>query len=82
MSQQAKLVERLKRKPKDFEWSELVRLLAGFGYEQENNNGSQRKFYNEATGALICIHEPHPRNTLLAYQVKYVLGHLKEWGVL
>lgn len=82
MSQQEKLVERFKRKPKDFEWDELVRLLAAFGYMQENNDGSRRKFYNERTGALICIHQRHPRSTLLAYQVRDVLGHLKEWGVL
>ena len=82
MSQQQKLLERLKRKPKDFEWSELVRLLTSLGYEQESNDGSRRKFYNGATGALIAIHEPHPQSVLKAYQVRDVLDHLKERDLL
>lgn len=82
MSQREKLLERLKARPKDFKWSELVRLLEGAGYEQENNDGSRRKFYNKSTGALISIHQPHPQNVLKGYQIDDVLSHLKEWGAL
>lgn len=82
MSQKEKLVERLKERPKDFTWSELERLLNGLGYKQERNTGSSRKFYNESTGALICIHQPHPRDILKSYQVRDILNHLKEVGTI
>ena len=82
MSQHRKLLERLKNKSKDFEWNELIKLLGGFGYELECNNGSRRKFYKESTGALIALHEPHPQSVLKSYQVREVLAHLKEWGAL
>lgn len=82
MSQKEKLVERLKERPKDFTWSELERLLNGLGYKQERSTGSSRKFYNESTGALICIHQPHPRDILKSYQVRDILNHLKEVGTI
>ncbi len=82
MSQRDKLLERLKTGPKDFTWGELERLLDGLGYKQERNTGSSRKFYNESTGALICIHQPHPRNILKSYQVRDILQHLKEVGAI
>ena len=78
MSQQEKLLDRLKRKPKDFTWSELESLLAGFGYRQEVGSGSRRKFIHEKTGVVISLHEPHPRKELKTYQVRDVLAHLKE----
>lgn len=82
MSQKEKLLERLKGRPKDFTWSELERLLNGLGYEQERNTGSSRKFFNPSNGALICIHQPHPRDILKSYQVRDILNHLKETGNL
>lgn len=82
MSQKEKLLERLKGRPKDFTWSELERILNGLGYEQERNTGSSRKFFNPSTGALICIHQPHPRDILKSYQVRDILNHLKETGTL
>ena len=80
MSQQAKLVERLKSKPKDFSWEELERLLSGFGYKQVEGSGSRRKFVHGKTGAIISLHKPHPRNELKAYQIRDVLTHLREEG--
>jgi len=78
MSQHEKLLDRLKRKPKDFTWSELETLLAGLGYGQEPGRGSRRKFVHERTSVVISLHEPHPGNELKAYQVREVLAHLKE----
>ena len=34
MSRRDKLVSRLRGKPKDFTWDELVRLLEGVGYSE------------------------------------------------
>ena len=33
MSKQEKLLIRIKAKPSDFSWTELIKLLDGFGYE-------------------------------------------------
>jgi predicted RNA binding protein YcfA (HicA-like mRNA interferase family) len=82
MSQQAKLLERLKRKPKDFTWGELETVLEGFGYQQERGSGSRRKFIHPETGAMISLHEPHPRKVLKAYQIRDVVDHLREEGYL
>ena len=82
MSQHEKLLERLKGKPKDFAWSELERVLGALGYEQEKGDGSRRRFFNPQTGAVISLHEPHPRKILKAYQMKDVLMHLREKGCL
>lgn len=82
MSQQDKLVERFRRKPTDFTWSELKRLLAGFGYREEAGSGSRRRFVHAQTGVSIGLHEPHPRNALKAYQVSDVFDHLRQEGYL
>jgi predicted RNA binding protein YcfA (HicA-like mRNA interferase family) len=82
MSQREKLVERFRKRPKDFTWNELERLLEGFGYRQETGQGSGRKFFNEERGVLICIHQPHPRKELKKYQVNDVFEHLKQEGFL
>lgn len=80
VSQQRKLLEKLKSKPKDFRWDELEKLLSGFGYRQEQNRGSRRKFIHEGSGVMISLHRPHPGNELKSYQIRDVLTHLKQEG--
>jgi predicted RNA binding protein YcfA (HicA-like mRNA interferase family) len=82
MSQREKLVERLRQKPKDFTWSEAVKLLEGFGYKEEPGGGSRRKFFNSARNVVIHMHEPHPRKELKSYQIRELLNHLKQEGYL
>lgn len=82
MSQKKKLLERLKTKPKDFTWEELESVLTSFGYQAESGAGSRRKFFNSKTGDAINLHQPHPKNILKSYQIRDVLIHLKEKGLL
>lgn len=82
MGKHEKLLERLKGRPKDFRWEELKRLLGGLGYEEEKGSGSRRKFFNASTGVSISLHQPHPRNELKFYQVREVLDHLRQEGLL
>jgi hypothetical protein len=82
MGKHEKLLERLRSRPKDFRWEQLKTLLGGFGYEEEKGSGSRRKFLNAKTGVSISIHEPHPRKELKSYQVKDILDHLKQEGLL
>ncbi len=77
MSKRQKLLERLKKKPSDFTWDELVTVMNGFGYEVRTTGGSSRKFIHSETGVIWMTHEPHPQNILKAYQIKDILSHLK-----
>jgi hypothetical protein len=82
MGKHEKLLERLRNRPKDFRWQELITLLSGFGYKEDKRSGSRRKFFNPKTGVSISLHQPHPRNELKSYQVKDILDHLRQEGLL
>lgn len=74
-----KLIEKLKQKPKDFTWDEMIKVLKHFGFEQISQgktNGSRRKFVNEKK-QIISLHEPHPKNVLKSYQLAIIIDYLK-----
>jgi len=80
MSKKEKLIARLRQKPPDFTWRELVRLLHALGYAEVaggKTGGSRRKFVH-ASAPTITLHKPHPHNTLKHYQVKQVLALLEK----
>lgn len=84
MSRKDKLIARLKGRPKDFTWDELVRLLKVLGYEEAKSaktGGSRRRFVHD-TAAMISLHRPHPRNELKGYQVDLVLDVLTKEGLI
>lgn len=84
MSKLAKLLERLKSKPKDFTWGELTTLLGGLGYREETGGktgGSRRRFVHDVAPDIFA-HKPHPGNIVKAYVVKNVLAALQEGGFI
>jgi len=79
-----KLVARLKARPKDFSWDELVRLLEGLGYRQAaagRTGGSRRRFVHP-TAPLISLHRPHPGRIVKRYVVDALLQLLTEADLL
>ncbi len=75
MSKKEKLIERFQTKPTDFTWSELVNILACFGYEEVSKGktaGSRRAFVNPETKQIIRLHKPHPGSILKQYQLKEI----------
>ena len=79
MSQNNKLLTRFLKRPTDFTWDELVRLLRLLGYEEQpagKTGGSRRAFNNPATATIIRLHKPHPGNVLKDYQLKQVIQAL------
>ena len=85
MSKKDKLLEKLKSKPKDFTYDELLKLLQGFGFELDEKgktSGSRVVFYHKESFLIISLHKPHPGNELKQYQIKQVLETLKELGVM
>ena len=84
MSQKDKLVERLLSRPKDFSFDETKTLLKGFGYTERKGgktSGSRVAFSN-SNNDYIRIHKPHPRNTLLPYQIINLINDMSERGLI
>lgn len=85
MGSKDKLVERFKKRPKDFTYEETVSLLAYFCYREHtkgSTSGSRVRFKNEATGAYIDIHRPHPESIMKEWMVKVIYLHLKNNGLI
>lgn len=84
MSQLEKLKDRFKKKPRDFSWDELERLLAVCGYEQvgPGKTGGSRQRFLHPNGSIISLHQPHPGNILKRYQIEQILEILTEEGLL
>ena len=77
-------IRKLKSRSNSITFSELASLLESLGFHQDNKgrtSGSRVKFLNK-NGVPIYLHKPHPRKTLLAYQVKEVVEILKEENIL
>lgn len=80
MSKKEKLIARLKEKPKDFSFEEVVQLMGYFGYSIVSGGktgGSRIAFSNEKKD-YIRMHKPHPRSILKSYQVQNLIDDLKE----
>lgn len=81
MGSKEKLVERFKKKPKDFTYEETVSLLAHFGYSEYQKgatSGSRVRFKNDATGSYI----DHPGSIMKEWMVKTIYQHLKNNGLI
>ena len=83
MSKKDKLIDRLKSKPKDFEFAEAKTLLALCGYTLSNagkSSGSRVCFIRDKK--VFRMHKPHPRKELLVYQINELIDELKQEGLL
>lgn len=78
MSKSAKLLDKLLRIPKTYNWSDLETLLQSLGYRVIQGSGSRVKFYHEEKEDLICLHKPHPGNEMKPGAIKDVAQKLSE----
>ncbi|MBP7471147.1 MAG: type II toxin-antitoxin system HicA family toxin [Flavobacterium sp.] len=79
MSKVEKIIEKLKSKPKDYTWDEMLKVLNYFGFEQMaqgKTGGSRRKLMN-GNKQIISLHEPHPQKVLKWYQLDIIIDFLK-----
>ena len=84
MSRRNKLIARLRSRPKDLTWEELVRLLKALGYAEAKagkTGGSRRRFIHPNAPAL-SLHRPHPDNTVKMYIIDELLRVLGEEGLI
>jgi hypothetical protein len=72
-----KLIQRFRKKPKDFSFDELKRLLSFYGYIEKQGAGSRVIFLNGKTKHKIKLHKPHPGNILKRYQLDIIENELK-----
>lgn len=82
MGTKEKLVERLKRMPKDFTFDEAERLLILFGYARSNKgktSGSRVLFY-KSEKLPVFLHKPHPQKELKEYAIKQLIAELVNNG--
>jgi hypothetical protein len=77
-----KLLKRFLSKPKDFTYDELKRILAGFGYAEQQGAGSRVVFKNERLQHKIKLHKPHPGNILKRYQLDLIIEELQKMQLL
>ncbi|MCL2494689.1 MAG: type II toxin-antitoxin system HicA family toxin [Oscillospiraceae bacterium] len=84
MSKKEKLIRRLKSRPRDFTFDELVTLMGYLGVSMNTGgktSGSAIKFENE-DGFVLYIHRPHPGNILKEYHIRRILKKLEEGGLI
>ena len=82
MSKYDKIIRKLKNESGNLTFDELTSLLTHLGYEPDNKgrtSGSRIRFY-KSNAQAITLHKPHPRKTLLSYQIKQIVTTLKENG--
>lgn len=79
MSKVEKLIEKLKSKPKDFTWDEMIKVLNYFGFEQmaQGKTGGLRLKFMNGNKQIISLHEPHPQKVLKWYQLDIIIDFLK-----
>lgn len=82
MGTKEKLIQRFKSKPKDFTFDELQRLLAGFGYQEQQGSGSRVIFVNDSSKHKVKLHKPHPGNILKRYQLDLIEEELEKMNLL
>jgi hypothetical protein len=84
VSKKEKLINRLKSYPKDLTFEEVRNLLQYFGYVeyQKGHTSGSRIIFKCDKHAPILLHKPHPRKTLLEYQVKQLIEILEQEGLI
>jgi predicted RNA binding protein YcfA (HicA-like mRNA interferase family) len=81
MSKRDKLLTRLFSRPNDFQWDELVALLAGLGFEVINKKGPRFRFVHPGTSRKLMFHKPHPESTVKKYVIDQTIEVLADLGV-
>ncbi|GAB4409296.1 MAG: hypothetical protein OHK0032_04830 [Thermodesulfovibrionales bacterium] len=78
MSRMDKLIQRMKKNPKNVRFEDIESLLNGLGF-QTKSRGSHYTFKKGKT--IIMVVKPHSRRKLTAMvDVKKILDYLKEEG--
>ncbi|MCB9913281.1 MAG: type II toxin-antitoxin system HicA family toxin [Planctomycetes bacterium] len=75
-----KFVEHLKTKPKTVEWKDVESLFHHLGYVTQQG-GTSHVLFAHATLPFLHTLRPHPRKTIIHWQIKEILAHLNKLGL-
>lgn len=78
MSKREKLLARLRSRPKDFTWDDLVAVMKHHDCTVEKGKGARRRFIHRNSGKHISWHQPHPGNVVRDYVVEQAIGFIDE----
>jgi len=79
-----KLKLELKKRPANFDWTNIRRVLLSVGYSENTGgktSGSRIRF-THPTAAPIILHKPHPGNQMKQYAIKLVVDMLETEDLL
>jgi predicted RNA binding protein YcfA (HicA-like mRNA interferase family) len=82
MSNQKKLIHKLKSRPKDLKWKELVSVCQSLGFQEIQGSGSRVKFFHQGLDFVICVHKPHPSNIVKEYVIKQIVNAFEDRGII
>jgi predicted RNA binding protein YcfA (HicA-like mRNA interferase family) len=77
MSKREKRIARLRSRPKDFTWQELIDVLSDAGYKGFCRGGSHYVFHHPVA-MPFAMSKTHPAGILKAYQVKLAIEVLDQ----
>ena len=79
MTKKEKLIERIRRLPKDFTFAELESVLLQLGFEKDDKgktSGSRERFYNKDKQMQYLAHKPHPSSIIKEKALKDIVNYL------
>jgi len=83
VSTKEKLIERIKKNPKNVSFKEMQAALMSLGFVMSNKGKTSGSRVIFLKGNIpIILHKPHPRKELAEYQVKQVLEILEKENII
>lgn len=81
MSRKDKLLNKLKKCPKDFTWDELCTLLGQYGYHIEKKRGKgSHTIFKDELNRQIRTPRPQPQNIIKPHYLKIIYQTLIDNG--
>lgn len=77
---QRKTLERLKSRPATIDWKDVESLLLHLGYKAQKG-GTSHVLFVHSDLPFFHTPRPHPRKTIIHWQIKDVLEHLNKIGL-
>ena len=78
MGRTEKLLERLRSRPTDFTYEEVVRVLGYLGFSEVPTGGGSRVRFQHADGRQFRMHKPHPGSIVKRYVVEELIDLVDE----
>ena len=84
MSTIEKLKQKLKSRPKIFDWNDSIRILEHEGYKEETGGKTSglRIRFEADDGTSFVMHKPHPGSEMKAFAIRSLADFLEQEGKL